>query len=314
MPKGFVSFAEVKARVDFVALLDRYDLLESLTQKGDSLAGPCPLCGATGKRPFTVNLTKRAWYCFAKCSAGGNVLDFVSRKEGVEIRRAAELLDSWFELGLQDAPAETRETRGKEPKKTEKEKPAPAREKPNKNTPLTFALKQLDPAHDGFAAYGVGEETARFFEAGFCARGLLRDRLAVPIHSRDGALLAYAGIDPDPTAVARYLFPPNFNPDLEVFNLHRAGSSSSETVFLAAEIADVLYLHENGVPGALGLLTATLSETQEELLRSSFPQDSRLLALSRGAALEEVALRLARHFAVRIVDFAEFAASLDRAA
>jgi hypothetical protein len=116
MQKGFVPFAEVKRAVSLEAILTRYELLPSLTRKGMNLAGPCPFCKGSSGRQFQVNLVKNAWYCFG-CKAGGNILDFVAKKEEVSIRTAALKIDSWFELGLvakekpqAEAPAHPAET------------------------------------------------------------------------------------------------------------------------------------------------------------------------------------------------------------
>src|SRR5262245_65933321 len=116
MQKGFIPFVEVKRAVSLEAILARYELLESLTRKGMNLAGPCPFCKGSSGRQFRVKLVKNAWYCLG-CKAGGNILDFVAKQEGVSIRTAALRLDSWFELGLLEekepqaeapaAPAET---------------------------------------------------------------------------------------------------------------------------------------------------------------------------------------------------------------
>src|SRR6185295_7922173 len=203
MTTAFVSFAEVKARVGFEILLERYGLIQGLTRKGESLAGPCPLCGAGGKRPFTVNLSKNAWYCFGKCRGGGNVLDFVARKEGVEIRRAAELLNRWFELDLERTPGAAAV---RDPPKVSQTKPIVAL--PDANPPLSFALKQIDPEHPAFAAYGLSLATARAFESGHCTKGLLKGRLAIPVRNFTGELVAYVGLHPDPAAEDRYQFPP----------------------------------------------------------------------------------------------------------
>lgn len=303
MSNRFVSFAEVKSRVTFEALLTHYDLLAGLTRKGESVAGPCPLCKSSGKRPFSVNLQKNAWYCFAGCQSGGNILDFVARKEGVSIRRAAVLLNDWFELGLAGEPPDTEAPSQPEPPAA----PAATSDAlaPTANQPLTFALKNLDPEHPAFAAYGLTEATVRAFEAGYCARGLLRGRLAVPIHSATGELVAYAGVAPDPEAEDRYKLPPNFHPELEIFNLHRrrAHEAPDTGLVLTGEIVEVLRLAEHGNPLALGLFSDDLSPAQERLLVETFPEDTRLLLTSRSAMLAALAPRLARHFAVRLVDF-----------
>lgn len=300
MPTAFVSFAEVKARVGFEPLLDRYGLIQGLTRKGETLAGPCPVCGAGGKRPFTVNLRKNAWYCFGKCQGGGNVLDFVARKEGVEIRRAAELLNRWFELDLERTPATA--AAGDAPKAA-RAKPLVAL--PEANPPLSFALKQIDPAHPAFAAYGLTEPTARAFEAGYCAKGLLKDRLAIPIRSLAGELVAYVGLDLDPEAKERYKFPPNFFPELEVFNLYRClGCEDREMpLLLALEVVDVLYLAEQGLSFAAGLFSSRISPQQKELLFRVLPDGAPICIVSEGDQAGSVTAELARRFAVRQMGF-----------
>lgn len=40
---------------------------------------------------------------------------------------------------------------------------------------------------------GIDKKTAAYFEAGFCAKGLMADWIAIPIHSAQGWLLDYCG-------------------------------------------------------------------------------------------------------------------------
>jgi len=290
MPKGFVSFAEVKRAVSMEAVLSRYGLLADLTKKGRNLAGPCPFCKGTSARQFQVNLEKNAWYCFG-CKQGGNVLDFVATREGVGVRAAALKLDSWFELGLV----------GKEPGGATSEAPAeepPIKELRTSNPPLTFTLKTLDPAHPNLAPLGIGAETLAHFGAGYCTKGLLKGRLAIPVHNRVGELVAYVGLatgDEEP----RYLFPPNFHPTLEVMNLDHLAEFAAEEgpLYLVPEIDGVLRLTESGCVAVLGLFDGTLSSDQEEAIGGALALFERLVLVGEGFTDRTVA-RLARYAAV----------------
>ena len=124
MSKGFVSFAEVKQAVTMEAVLTHYGLFAVLARKGKNFAGPCPFCKGASARQFQVNPVKNAWYCFG-CKAGGNILDFVGKKEGVSVRTAALRLDSWFELGLveEKTQAEAPAAPVEPPAASEKSKP-----------------------------------------------------------------------------------------------------------------------------------------------------------------------------------------------
>ncbi len=290
MPKGFVSFAEVKRAVSMEAVLSRYGFLADLTTKGRNLAGPCPFCESKSARQFQVNLEKNAWYCFG-CKQGGNVLDFVATREGVSVRAAALTLDSWFELGLA----------GKEGRDEPTEAPAedqPAKELTTSNPPLTFTLKTLDPQHENLAPLGLSTETLANFGAGYCTKGLLKGRLAIPVHNRVGELVAYVGLavgDERP----RYLFPPNFHPALEVMNLDRLPEFAAEEgpLYLVPEIEGVLRLTDSGCVAVLGLFDGTLSGDQEEAIGGALALFERLLLVGDSFADRTVA-RLARYAAV----------------
>ena len=289
MPQGFVSFAEVKRAVSMEAVLARYGSLENMTKKGKNLAGPCPFCRAKSARQFQVNLAKNAWYCFG-CKQGGNVLDFVARSEGVSVRTAAVKLDSWFELGLSDATP---------PAAAPSAAPAPTRagaqeSLPTENPPLTFTLKTLDPHHENLAPLGLQTSTIELFGAGYCTKGLLKERLAIPIHNGDGEIVAYSGLSLDDES-PRYLFPPKFCAALEVFNLHRLMEVAQEDgpLYLAPEIEGVLRLTDAGFAPVIGLFDGSLSSVQEELIQGALTLYERLVLVGEGFADRTVA-RLTR--------------------
>jgi DNA primase len=72
-----------------------------LISKGKDLVGLCPFCGADGQTLVIAPATN-TWRCEAGCqAAGGRVLDWVMRAEGVSRRLAVELLRS--DLGTLEA-------------------------------------------------------------------------------------------------------------------------------------------------------------------------------------------------------------------
>lgn len=303
MSKGFVSFAEVKRAVSLEAILTRYELRENLARKGRNLVGPCPFCKGASGRQFQVNLVKNAWYCFG-CKAGGNILDFVAKKEGVSIRTAALRLDSWFELGLVEekpqAEAEAPAAPAELPPAASVEEPPAPKDLPTENPPLTFTLKTLDPHHESLAPLGLRPETIERFGAGYCGKGLLKGRMAIPIHSPTGDLLAYAGLAIEEGDNPRYLFPPKFHPALEVMNLHRleeVPGDEDDPLYLAPEIEGVLRLYEAGFTSALGLFDGSLSPEQEEAITGALSLHEGFLLVGEGFEDRTVA-RLARHASV----------------
>jgi hypothetical protein len=62
-----------------------------LKPHGASLFGLCPF--RDGHEPsFVVTSAKNLWHCLGACQAGGSVIDFVMRAEGVSFRHVVELL------------------------------------------------------------------------------------------------------------------------------------------------------------------------------------------------------------------------------
>src|SRR4029079_18936705 len=104
--------------------------------------------------------------------------------------------------------------------------------------------KTLDAGHANLANLGLGPPTLSLFGAGYCTKGLLKGRLAIPVHNAGGELVAYAGLAVQGDDSPRYLFPPNFHPALEVMNLNRLAEGPREdgSLYLVPEIEGVLRL------------------------------------------------------------------------
>lgn len=227
MPALQVSFAALKQSVSISQVLDRYGLLERLHRSGDNLSGPCPLHAGHNPTQFRVSLSKNCWVCFGDCQAGGSVLDFVSRKEGIGVRDAAILLREWFSVpavSLDRIPAE----------------PCSAGTSANQrrfNPPLQFRLPLLDTFDTYLTQRGLTAETIRTFGLGYCAAGCMAGRIVIPIHNRAGQLVAYAGRWPGtpPDGTPKYRLPHGFKRSLELFNFHRALASRSNNSLIVVE-------------------------------------------------------------------------------
>lgn len=157
MPKTkYVDFKAVKAAVSIVQILDHYGLTERFKRSGDSLSGPCPLHGGDNPTQFRVSISKNCWNCFSECKHGGNIIDFVARKENCSIRQAPLRISEWFNVTSEASPDESlpkhepwRERREKPPTRDNAShrnsaslaKPEPEPTGPNK--PLDFYIKLM---------------------------------------------------------------------------------------------------------------------------------------------------------------------------
>ena len=284
----WVDFKKIKSNVSMRDILDRYGLLEGLKQKGDELIGLCPFHKET-EGSFRANLKKNAFHCFG-CKAKGNVLDFVRLKEGDSIREAGLLIQDWFEIPSESSQKAS--TKGEKPKSVsnhsnrEKEDNSAVleAEKGQDNPPLTFSLKNLDYKHPYLSERGLNQETIQYFGLGYCSRGLLKGRIAIPIHNENGELVAYAGRWPgkDPPE-GKYKLPPGFQKSLVVFNLNHCKELSKEKgLILVKGFFDCFKVWQVGFKNAVALMGSSMSPEQEELIVEAVGKNGRAILMFDG--------------------------------
>ena len=100
---------EVKARVDIADLVGES---LALRRSGRNFKALCPF--HTEKTPsFVVDTSRQSWRCFGACSEGGDVFQWVMRRQGVDFREALRVLAerAGIRLTPMDAQAEEREKR-----------------------------------------------------------------------------------------------------------------------------------------------------------------------------------------------------------
>jgi DNA primase len=269
MPAQYVNFKHVRERADFERVAGHYGL--TLDGTGDQRTALC--CFHEEKTgSLKIHLGKKIFHCFG-CGAKGNVLDFVTLREGGnpddkgDLRKGALVLadicgidpDPRARKGRSQkvAPAERKaagaETAETVPQALAGERRAAERDeaKPG-NAPLTFELK-LDPTHPYLATRGISPETIEAFGVGYCGRGLMKGRIAIPIHNENGELLAYAGRWAEaqvPESTPRYLLPTGFEKQSVLFNLHRlpAMEERTEPVVIVESYWSAMRVHELGFP------------------------------------------------------------------
>jgi hypothetical protein len=85
------ELARLKAEVSLVALVEAKGIALAKHGANGDLAASCPF--HEDRTPsFVINPSKNLWRCHGACQAGGSVIDFVMRAEGVSFRHAVDLL------------------------------------------------------------------------------------------------------------------------------------------------------------------------------------------------------------------------------
>ena len=309
----WVDFKKLRRRLSFEQVLQYYRV-EIVRKRNDQHLGPCPLPKHNGNRKsstFSANLTGGMFQCFG-CKARGNHLEFAALMEGINPEDGAALRHLALRLQAQFFPDESAD------------KPEVRRESPTKdgvlpvviNAPLDFELKGLDDRHPYLENRGFLSETVTHFGLGVASRGLLKDRLASPVHDQDGCLIGYAGRGVDDTVVSRdnprYLFPGSrerlgvrheFRQSLFLYNDWRMNSSLDDLIVVSG-FTSVWWLHQHGYTAVVATMGADCSEEQAKRITSLVKTNGRVWVLPDGDAMGErfahsVLVKVAPHRFVR---------------
>lgn len=284
----FVNFKELRARLDFRAILKHYRV--ELTEKaGGQASGYCPLPTHKGKEgkarspSFSAQLDKGIWQCFG-CGCSGNIIEFATRMEGLnpedgqQFRQVALMLDATWNGGQAQTPEPPTAKRAEASSTNTVDAPDTPGLPVTVNAPLEFELKELDSNHPYLLERGFTPETVAHFGVGFCQRGLMKGRVAIPLYDNTAALVGYAGRVVDDRAVnaenPRYKFPGvreakgvrhEFHKSAFLYNGHAISKPVNDLVVVEGFTA-LWWLWQHGYHNTVGLMGSDCSDTQAALI------------------------------------------------
>ena len=228
--------------------------------------------------------------------AEGNILDLVMAIEKTDkVREAGVLIVEWF--GLYKHSAQTKALSIPE---TSEE----TTDDLTVNSPLTFTLKSLEQDHTAIHKLGLKPDTVEHFGIGWCSKGMLKGRVAVPIHNVKNELVAYTGL-PSKTDKG-YKYPPadKFNPKLELYNVQALARAQDQGLIIVQDFVEVWRVWEHGL-NAVALMNQTLSHQQLDLLMSYLIEwQSLILVCNPISCIGDALVALTTNFSVRYVPFA----------
>ena len=247
---NYVDFQDLKARVNITDVLSLLGIVTK--QHGLQLRACCPIHKGGDPRGFVVTPTKGVWYCFGGCG-GGDMITLVAKVRGCEPKEAARFIaeGTGTSSGNRTVPGNSNSS------------PQPKEERRRGFDPDAY-LKGLDPAHAALAPLGIAAETFRAWKAGYSTSGVNRGRLALPIASKDGAIVGYAGRsvgDESPTLS----FPNGLSPSEFIFGADRVTEGE---LHLVRDPIEVIRASENGIENVVAFLTEVVTPQQLEMLSS----------------------------------------------
>ena len=316
MSKRWVDFRELRAKLRFADVLQHYNI--SLKIKGDRATGFCPLPGhprqggeGSGKRrspSFSASLDRGIFQCFG-CGAKGNVLDFVLLLQGGDpddstaLRKVALELQDRF---LTSHGGNRDEHEAKTPSTAKQRKPpakeSEAQQKPGEisarpvivNAPLDFELKALDPEHPYLKQRGLTAKTIAHFGLGYCSRGLMQGRIAIPLHDSQGRLIGYAGRLVDAAKIddenPKYRFPGDrekdgithaFHKSEFLYGGHRIAAPVKDLIVVEG-FASVWHLWAHSYVDVVALMGSSCSHEQGQMIANLTTEDGRVWLLPDG--------------------------------
>ena len=300
----WIDFKELRAKLDFEQVLRHYGV--EVKRKGNQHHGYCPLPDHNGKKnspSFSAQLEKGIFQCFG-CGAKGNVLEFAALMEKADPKDGAALHTVATELQKRFClePA-TKEKSAKQPEaKPNNELPVVV------NAPLDFELKGLNREHPYLKRRGFTPETIKHFGLGFCSRGMLKDRIAIPLHDHDGKLVGYAGRVVDDSTITednpRYRLPGARERDGKLFEFRKTMflyngfrfKAPIDDLIVVEGFTSVWWLNQNGLSNVVGVMGADCSERQAELIVSVVKPAGRVWLMPDGnEAGERCAQSVLRH-------------------
>lgn len=278
MKKNWIDYRALRAHLNFVSVLEHYKV--EVKRKGNQHHGFCPLPNHNGKRnspSFSANLDKGIFQCFG-CGAKGNVLDFAALMEKVDPRDGQALHDVALKLQGRFCPP-LGDVAEKPAKTVPQEAGKPAENLPVLvNQPLDFELQGLNPEHPYLLGRGFMQETVKRFGLGYCGRGMLKCRVAIPLHDADGKLIGYAGRVVDDSLITednpRYRFPGERKRDGKIFEFRKTLflyngwriKGPVDNLVVVEGFTSVWWLDQNGLPDVVSTMGADCSEKQAELI------------------------------------------------
>lgn len=179
---AYIDFAELKTRVtilDALIMLDLYPKAEN-----GQLRCACPACDSGDDRAIVVTPEKGVFYCH-ETKQGGDCIALVAHVKGVGMKDAALMLDEQY-------PEE------KEPESTKDDS---RKESPKEGQWQGITYLQFE--HEKVQEMGIDAETAEALGIGYCSKGMMVSRIAIPVRLQDGSLAGYVGIESTDAKVPR---------------------------------------------------------------------------------------------------------------
>jgi DNA primase len=293
------AIEEIKSRLDLVDVVSE---TVSLRKSGRSYSGFCPFHPNTRTPAFVVFPETQSWRCFGACAEGGDIFNFVMKREGWDFKETLQHLADKAGVVLEEL------TPAQQQKQAEQERlvnllAATA----DYFHLLLLHAPQAEFARQYVAGRGLDDKTIETFKVGFAlnswdacrnhfndqgysddelvAAGLLtenqerntrydrfRNRLMIPIRDVSGRVVGFGARTLDPDGVPKYLNSPQtelFDKSTLLFGLDMGKRHIREArqAVIVEGYMDVMQGWQMGFRNMVAQMGTALTEAQLQLLK-----------------------------------------------
>lgn len=289
---------EIKNRLDLVDIVSEQ---VSLRRSGRSYTGFCPFHSNTRTPAFVVFPETQTWRCFGECATGGDLFDYVMKKEGYDFKEALRVLAERAGVTLEEVDPQVKKRRQAEDKLVDLLTMAAeyfhqlflhapqaglARtyiegRRLNEETIATFrlgyALDSWDACRTHFTDQGYSD--AELLAAGLLTENpdkgtrydRFRNRLMIPIRDIDGRVVGFGARTLQKDGIPKYLNSPQtdvFDKGRLLFGLDLARRQIRETreAVIVEGYMDVMQGWQAGFRNMVAQMGTALSGDQLQLV------------------------------------------------
>lgn len=325
---------EIKNRLDIVDVVSE---TVSLRRSGRNYSGFCPFHSNTKTPSFYVFPDTQTWHCFGACSEGGDLFNFVMKRENLDFKEALTELARQAGVELESHAGQ------KQQNDAQKSMLALLAEAADYFHMLFLSAPEAETARQYVQGRALDEETIAHYKVGFAlnrwdavrthflskgydenellAAGLLtqneekgtrydrfRNRLMIPIRNLGGDLVGFGARTLEPDGIPKYLNSPQtavFDKSSILFGLNDAKRHIREArqVVIVEGYLDVMTAWQAGFRNVVAQMGTALTQDQmQQLKRYSKRFVLALDADAAGANATMRSLQVARETLDRDVD------------
>lgn len=290
---------EIKSQIDITELVQES---VQLRKSGKSYTGFCPFHPNTRTPAFVVFPETGTWRCFGQCNEGGDIFQFVMKKEGWDFGEALRHLAERAGVQLKPQTPEQQQAAEEHDELRSLLEAAVAFYRHNLlNTPagkstLEYLHEKRELTDGTLEAFGIGYApksweitTQHFREKGYTVDDLVavglvserddssiydrfRHRVMFPIRDYRGRMAGFGARILDPEDVPKFLNSPQtvlFDKSRTLYGLDRARKAirSRDQVVIVEGYLDVIALHQAGFENAVSPMGTALTEFQLRQLK-----------------------------------------------